>query len=769
MSQNINNKKNNNLPSLTTNSNTTNKNNTKKKSSINMRNNNNLKNNTKNNINHSNSQITLNKKLTTKNNTTENNNTINILNTNLNNNSVIMNSSLIDIDNFDISSYNPDPYVIPKNKFEHLYISRIEKSVNNYNLIKEIVNQRIEEIELPSNIPLLQVKNFALLDLLDKLNTILDTLIERKRFIKKKDVIDASEKIKNNINNKNRVSKSQEILKMKLTPKEINKKLLQAFKKQHETLTAKYEKLVKEDYIINLKEQIKLLSDDISKLEKTNRELQTNQFKVEYLLKNKNNSTLSEINYKKGIEKYNHFNNEYTMIMKKIPPKEMTVKNNDMQIEQLIAKKESLIKLAKETYDIKNPEEKIVYKLMEDKERTKNEKRRRELEKNILEKENVVKKYNIKKKDNGRYIKQLQEDKKIMEDVLVIKYEELNKLNEKLKKMELENENEIEEKDNQIGYKKLNINNNNNKSSSKNDEKEININNNNNNNISSIGNQISPIKSTDNNISQTKTETLINKISYNNDNIDTNAINNKSDQKEDQEKTKTTENNKNDGKIGTSNNIINNNRYNGLDNNNNNNNDLLLNNNKTYNKKMILEQLDIQKNNENTIKIDSTMNLKKNKFKPNFSFALNDTNKKDKHMNLSVAEMPKTTINKEQKSESEGEIKEDIQINTNINEDKINTNIDNKIEDPKINTNLSQNISIEIEKNNDDDNEGKVRENDFNTLPYDKFENGKNNKDNDNNNNIDGNDNKNDSNDNNVDNYNDNINDNENFENDLLG
>ena len=72
-------------------------------------------------------------------------------------------------------------------------------------------------------------------------------------------------------------------------------------------------------------------------------------------------------------------------------------------------------------------------------------------------------------------------------------------------------------------------------------------------------------------------------------------------------------------------------------------------------------------------------------------------------------------------------------------------------------------------KNNEGNHPGKLRENDFNTLPYDKFENVKNNNDNDNNNNIDENDNKNDSNDNNVDNYNDNINDNENFENDLLG
>ncbi len=174
---------------------------------------------------------------------------------------------------------------------------------------------------------------------------------------------------------------------------------------------------------------------------------------------------------------------------------------------------------------------------------------------------------------------------------------------------------------------------------------------------------------------------------------------------------------------------------------------------------MILEQLDIQKNKENTIKIDSTTNLKKNKLKPNFSFTLNDTNKKDKNVNLSVAIMPKTTINKEEQNESEGEIKEDIQINTNLNEEKINTNIDNKIEEQKMDVNLSQNISVEIEKNdneNDNNDEGKIRENDFNTLPYDKFANEEK-KNNDTN--IDNN------NGTNIDNYNDNIKINEKLEN----
>ena len=252
----------------------------------------------------------------------------------------------------------------------------------------------------------------------------------------------------------------------------------------------------------------------------------------------------------------------------------------------------------------------------------------------------------------------------LLEDKTVL----LDKLNKQLSEIELENNNinnNNKNELNQINYKKVNTNKNENKI-------------NNGNKIDSLENQtlISPIKPTDNiNNSIEINDNMIADIKdYNNSNkkIDNSKINNRYNG-------------------GTSNNL----------------------NNQTYNKKMILQQLDIQKDQENLINMDKSINLKKNKFKPNFSFTLNDTNIKDKKVNLSVALMPKRAINKEEKNESEGEIKEDIQINSNINEEK--NNLENKIDNQKLNTNLSQNISMEKNENE----QGKNRENDLNTFPYD--------------------------------------------------
>jgi hypothetical protein len=145
---------------------------------------------------------------------------------------------------------------------------------------------------------------------------------------------------------------------------------------------------------------------------------------------------------------------------------------------------------------------------------------------------------------------------------------------------------------------------------------------------------------------------------------------------------------------------------------------------KTYNKKMILQQLDDQKRREQ----DGLNRIKLNKknLKPNFSFSLNNSSKKEpneKNVNLSAAILSK-------KNEIEGEIKEDIKINQYDDNNKI------KLEDDeqRIITNMSQNmLSLEKKEDNiiEDTNvidENKVNEDDIsdeknrqkvlNTLPF---------------------------------------------------
>ena len=606
-------------------------------------------------------------------------------NKNINNNLLLINSSQIDIDNFDESAYNSEPYVLPKKTFEHnLYKTNIEKTANSYNAIKENINKKIFNSNIPDDAESLQNRNFALLEQLDKLNSILDAIVEKKNFTQKKNV-NINLRPKQNAKKINS-SKSQE-LNIKYSTKEINKKLLQSYIKQYDLLSNKYKKLTEENYVETLKEQMNEVTLSISNLEKENRKLQTLQFKSEYMLKNKFPSQ-NEMNYMKKSTEYNKLENEYVNIMRKIPRKEDSSKYNEIKINQLSESKESLIKMAKEKYNIENPEERISNKKVENKEKYECEAKKRNLEKKIIEGKSNIKKYNYQKKENDKFIKKLENDKINYNTLLTSRQNELDKVNQKLREI------------NGVG---------NNENNSPQNENNQNL----------LNNQISPIKSLDFNnieINDNKIENMIyeNENIYNRDSYQT-ALKNKN---------QTIEINLN-GNNSNGNNIQNsiNNRYSSNINNNINKNNVLGKN--TYDKKMILQQLDMQKNKEKNVILDKSLNLKKNKLKPNFSFTLNDkkaSDKKDIKPNLSQAVLPKTENNEnENEKQSEGEIKEEIQTNNDLNDDKINN--DNY---PKINSNLSQNISMEKDDKGDNvQNEvGNKRENDLNTLPINAFDDG---------------------------------------------
>ena len=606
-------------------------------------------------------------------------------NKNINNNLLLINSSQIDIDNFDESAYNSEPYILPKKTFEHnLYKTNIEKTANSYNAIKENINKKIFNSNIPDDAESLQNRNFALLEQLDKLNGILDAIVEKKNFTQKKNV-NINLRPKQNVKKINS-SKSQE-LNIKYSTKEINKKLLQSYIKQYDLLSNKYKKLTEENYVETLKEQMNEVTLSISNLEKENRKLQTLQFKSEYMLKNKFPSQ-NEMNYMKKSTEYNKLENEYVNIMRKIPRKEDSSKYNEIKINQLSESKESLIKMAKEKYNIENPEERISNKKVENKEKYECEAKKRNLEKKIIEGKSNIKKYNYQKKENDKFIKKLENDKINYNTLLTSRQNELDQVNQKLREI------------NGVG---------NNENNSPQNENAQNL----------LNNQISPIKSLDFNnieINDNKIENMIyeNENIYNRDSYQT-ALKNKN---------QTIEINLN-GNNSNGNNIQNsiNNRYSSNINNNINKNNVLGKN--TYDKKMILQQLDMQKNKEKNVILDKSLNLKKNKLKPNFSFTLNDkkaSDKKDIKPNLSQAVLPKTENNEnENEKQSEGEIKEEIQTNNDLNDDKINN--DNY---PKIISNLSQNISMEKDDKGDNvQNEvGNKRENDLNTLPINAFDDG---------------------------------------------
>ena len=583
-------------------------------------------------------------------------NSKNLSYSNSNSNLFLNNNKYMSIDNITELSYNKEPFIIPNQNIEakKFYTSNVEKAVQIYNEIKEEINNKIIGKNIAKNTKNIQVQNYGMVSLLEKLNKVLDTIVERSRYNQNKNknknlgvVINIHEVNKNNINNKIK-NNSKNIKKEKKTEKEINNNLLNSYIYQFNLLSSKYEQLTKGDYISSLKSHISNCSSEIINYEKENRELKRTQSRTEVILKNKKISE-NEQNYKNKLELSEKLNNEINYIENLRKIKEGEMKCNEERIKKLNKNNEELMNKAKDDYNITNPEEnlnenedindennKIKYNLYI---------KRKDLENKNLVINNNIKKYTIIEKDNKKLIKELEENLSLMSMNLTMKKEEIIKLNEILEKLDIENNTfdaPIKNNLNSIEIKNDVVNNNIINNNTDNINKKININ---------EINKKYKIKKKLNNKINNKSITNKNSINLSQSNAKIKEIND---------------------------------RYSAL-----NKSSISPNNNskiaKTYNKKMILQQLDAQRDDKNNI------SLRKKNLKPNFSFSLNNSSKKsiekndknDINVNLSMGVISKS--NNLEKNEPE-EIKEDINI-TPYDAQKITNE-----------NNLSQNISLDLDK-----------------------------------------------------------------------
>ena len=578
----------------------------------------------------------------------------------------------IDNENLDEIPYNEELYIIPKkNPYKRFYTSNIEKAIEAYNEIKKVINKKLNNKKNFTSIKSIQIQNLSMVNLLEKLNSILDVIVERSRLNNNKNkgyALSESQEIKKNKEMKSGINNVKRI-----SEKDINNKLLNSYKQQYYLLSSKFDSLTKGNYAINLKLNITKFSDDISKLEKENRELHRTQSRNELILKNIK-TTKNEDNYKKKLEEYDKLSIEYESLNKYIKIKQGEIKSNDRRLLKLEENKKILLKKAKDEYHMQNPEEIIDEKKDEKEiEKIKMYIKRKELENKVLILNSIIKKFVIMEKDNKKFIRQLEE--KIAESnyYLKLKKEEIIKLNEILDKIDIENNNLIfkTEIDKENYVQK--------------DIKEINNEQENNPNLNSENlnfEQIINIHEFNKNLKQKG-------VNLSNPEIGVKEINNRYSIKK--------EKNSDNSQVA-----------------------------KTYNKKMILQQLDDQKRREQ----DGLNRIKLNKknLKPNFSFSLNNSSRKEvteKNVNLSAAVISNRNNSFEVKNEPEGEIKEDIKIIP------YDDNIKVKLEEEQRITNMSQNI-VSLEKKDENiveeanlneenkilNSEEKNRQKVLNTLPF---------------------------------------------------
>ena len=583
--------------------------------------------------------------------------------------------------------------------------SFIEKTIIKYKTVKDNLNKMIID-EIPSTTESLKLKNLQLVEELKKFNEILTSLVENTRFYKNKNSIIYFERNKN-INMKS--SYSQELSpKLKTSAIEINKKLLQSYIKQYTALYNKYKKITSDDYVKNLKAEKDEIIKKISELEKKNRQLQTLQNKSEYFFKNKSKINENEIEYKKNLEQYENYSNDLQKIMTDIEKKNNIIKTNELQISKLEENHQNLLKIA-DAYNIINPDKQIKQKKTDKNKKDIFEETKKNLKKEKLEYKTTINKMIVRQKQNNKLIKELEEDFFNFKETLQEKKKALFFWKDKLYEIENELKNQsylIKENENSIKSfaDKINDDIKNNSKVNENTPKKNNIN-----KIKPLNKKLSlPVIKSINVENNTKnnnidfdhiktppkkffTLKLTNKDNYPKKN---NIIKNNYNE---EEKSKHINSSNANISLESSNNklnnISNNLNYSNISNNLNisNPNDKCKTNikqktnNNTYNKQMIIKQLDSQEkdldryNKSPQNELNKSINVRKN-LKPNFSFSIG-TIKKDKiknnsKTNLSVIVQPKRKDSKNSKNIDE-EIKEDISINVNSYS---NNQLEHKIE-----------------------------------------------------------------------------------------
>lgn len=196
---------------------------------------------------------------------------------------------------------------------------KIKNAIDEYNKIKSQIKQIFIKPEPTTSSATTKEINL-MLNLLDYLNVILDVIINHQRLPK--------------IPPKTYREKESEekIASLQLQNKE---KIVSVYKKQYEKLKARLDEVSSDDYVLKLTERIQKLNEDLSNINKDNRQLKTNQIISENLFKKKINSDSITNHLSKLMTDCNKQKTDCDNITKKIQKNLEIIKKNDEKIKKL--------------------------------------------------------------------------------------------------------------------------------------------------------------------------------------------------------------------------------------------------------------------------------------------------------------------------------------------------------------------------------------------------------------------------------------------------
>ena len=316
------------------------------------------------------------------------------------------------------------PLISPRERTENSTQNNLDKIIDEYNKIKITINEFNETSKNNlNNTKSIQEKNTILLKYVNKLNNILEFILSSNK----------------NKNNSRKYLSTELSAAANYEVKENNNKLLKSYITQYNMIYNKYQKYSNENFLNELREKIKNYSEAIIDLEKKNRQLQTLQQKSEYAFKKNfsNQNIDSEIKFKSDELKV--LTKELNQLIEKSSKNQEKINDNENQINKLIKKEQTLITIATDIYEIKDPEKKIEIKKNEEVDNDLYIKME-EIEKTVQIKRISVKKSREKFSNNKKNIKELELRKNYKRNEHFEKTNKLYLLNEYLNDLQKKTE-----------------------------------------------------------------------------------------------------------------------------------------------------------------------------------------------------------------------------------------------------------------------------------------------------------------------------------------
>ena len=355
--------------------------------------------------------------------------------------------------------YNTEPFLTPemkkKQKKKPSYNSKMDKAIDSYNKIKSQINNAILR-KLPENFAETSHQIGIMLNNMDKLNTILSTVIETGRMYNKKFNVN----VKNNNNNvkKNAVSNEQND---KNNYEDPNEKLLLMYKKEYEKMKERLELVTSDNYVEKKKKEIEEINKEIEILKKDNKSLRRLQKINDSPFRNEFSGEKNTKSLKEKMNEFEKYTNIYNNILKKIESTEQSGKNNEIKLTNLEEKQNKLLDMAKEMYNLTTFDNVSILQKKENDKKYSIIKLKQQIEVNEKALESSKNKFQKDFKHNDSYFSNLNKSKEELLNILTNKKKELEKYEENIKNLEkdieqLNNKKIEEEKSNNNNFKYYN-------------------------------------------------------------------------------------------------------------------------------------------------------------------------------------------------------------------------------------------------------------------------------------------------------------------------